>query len=637
MRVLAVLGALLVVATVAVAPATAGTAGGVRTARACSAPTRPHTFACHAERRTDVAVPHALTPHTTPAGFGPSALQSAYNLSGSGGSGATVAIVDAYNHPNAEADLAVYRAQFGLPACTTANSCFHKVNQTGGTSPLPANDAGWAEEIALDLDMVSATCPNCGILLVEANSAYDIDLYAAVDYAAAHASYVSNSWGGGEYTGQTADDVHFNHPGVAITVSSGDSGYGAEYPAASRYVTAVGGTSLVRDTGVTRGWTETAWDGAGSGCSGYDAKAVWQPTVATCARRAATDVSAVADPATGVSVYVSYVPSGDTAGWTVFGGTSASAPIIASVYALAGPPGASDYPAAYPYSHPADLYDVTSGDNGSCTGAVCHAGTGWDGPTGLGTPDGTAAFVPGSDSIAVTNPGAQTSTVGATVNLTLSASGGTGPFTWSVTGLPAGLALDVSTGVISGAASTASSSAVMITATSGSQSGSASFSWTVSASGAGCTAGQRLGNPGFETGRSAPWTASAGVVASTSAGQWPHSGHWYAWLDGYGTRHTDTLSQSLSIPAACTRATLSFWLKITSMEATRTAARDTLVVRVGATTLATYSNRNRSGYRKRTFDLSRYKGQTVRITFTGAEDPARATSFLVDDTALTVS
>ncbi|MEN3304177.1 MAG: hypothetical protein V7603_379 [Micromonosporaceae bacterium] len=636
MRVLAALCAVLVTGALGAAPAAAGTATRVRTARACSAPARARTFACHAERRKDVVVPHAVDPHTTPAGYGPATLRSAYQLSSSGGTGVTVAIVDAYNHPNAEADLATYRAQYSLPACTTANSCFRKVNQTGATSPLPVNDPGWAEEIALDLDMVSAICPNCNLLLVEASSAYDTDLYAAEDYAAAHANYVSNSWGGGEYAGQTVDDVHFNHPGVAITVSSGDSGYGAEYPAASRYVTAVGGTSLVRDTGVTRGWTETAWSGAGSGCSGHDAKPGWQPTIATCSRRGESDVSAVADPATGVAVYVSYVPSGDTAGWTVFGGTSASAPIIASVYALAGTPGTSDYPAAYPYSHPADLFDVTGGANGSCTGAMCHAGTGWDGPTGLGTPNGTAAFVPGSGSVSVTNPGSQTSTVGAPVSLILAASGGTGSFTWSASGLPAGLAVDASTGVVSGAATTAASSSVMITASSGGQSGSASFAWTVSAGGATCTAGQRLGNPGFETHSAAPWTATPDVVVSTSAGQAAHSGHWYAWLDGYGARHTDTLSQSLTIPAACTRATLSFWLKITTVESTRKTAYDKLAVKVGGTALATYSNLNRSGYTKRTFDLTRYKGQTVRISFTGTENSARATSFLVDDTALTV-
>ncbi|HKT03239.1 MAG TPA: putative Ig domain-containing protein [Rugosimonospora sp.] len=616
-------------------PAQAGTPNGVRTVRACSTPTRARTFACLAERRTDLPVPHALGPNAVPAGLGPAALQSAYRLpGGSAGTGATVAVVDAYNNPNAESDLATYRAQFGLPACTTGNGCFRKVNQNGGTTPLPANSPGWSAEISLDLDMVSATCPNCHILLVEASSAYDSDLYAAVDYAAAHAKYVSNSWGGGEYTGQTVDDVHFNHPGVAITVSSGDSGYGVEYPASSPYVTAVGGTSLTRNTGVARGWTETAWSGAGSGCSSFAAKPSWQPASSVCTRRREADVAAVADPATGVAVYSTY---GDS-GWAVYGGTSAAAPIVAAVYALAGTPGGTDYPAAYPYAHTGSLFDITSGANGSCSGALCHAGAGWDGPTGLGTPNGVAAFAPGgSAGVTVTNPGAQTGVVGTAVSLTLSASGGTGPYTWAATGLPTGLSLNASTGVVSGLPTTAGTYAVTVTATSGTASGGATFTWSISANGAVCTAGQRLGNPGFETGNPAPWTSTPAVVSSNGSGETSHSGTWFAWLDGYGTTHTDTLSQTVTIPSTCTSAVLTFWLKITTAETTTTVAFDKLTVKVGATTIATYSNLNKSGYLQRSFNLNAYKGQTVAITFTGTEDSSLATSFVVDDTALTLS
>ncbi|MGW0334509.1 S53 family peptidase [Streptomyces sp. NPDC003011] len=335
---------------------------------------------------------------STPSGYGPSDLQSAYGLTSaaaSKGSGETIAIVDAYDDPNAAADLAQYRSHYGLPACTTANGCFRKVGQTGSTTSLPAADSGWAEEISLDLDMASATCPNCGILLVEATSASMANLGKAVNEAVSlGAKYVSNSYGGSESASDTSyDSSYFNHPGVAITVSAGDSAYGAEYPAASRYVTAVGGTRLSAAS-TTRGWTESVWqtsstEGTGSGCSAYDTKPSWQ-TDTGCAKRMIADVSAVADPATGVSVYDSY---GVTAGWYTFGGTSASAPVIAGVYALAGTPSGGSYPARFPYAHPSALNDVTSGTNGTCpTSYFCTATTGYDGPTGLGTPAGTSAF-----------------------------------------------------------------------------------------------------------------------------------------------------------------------------------------------------------------------------------------------------
>src|ERR671935_1130486 len=292
-----------------------------------------------------------------PSGYGPADLQSAYKLpSATAGSGQTVAIVDAFDDPTAQSDLAQYRSFYGLPPCTTANGCFRKVNQTGGTLPMPAPSPDWALEISLDLDMVSAVCPNCHILLVEANPSLDTDLYTAEDTAARlGANTISNSWGGGEYSGQTSDDAHFVHPGVAITASSGDSGYGVSYPAASRYLTAVGGTSLTRNSS-SRGWTESAWSGAGSGCSAYDAKQSWQ-TDTGCSRRTVADVSAVADPNTGVAVLYGGL-------WFTVGGTSASSPIIASVYALAGNASSVTY-GSYPYSHTTGPFDVTTGRNGS--------------------------------------------------------------------------------------------------------------------------------------------------------------------------------------------------------------------------------------------------------------------------------
>ncbi|MFE3179827.1 peptidase S8 [Streptomyces violascens] len=387
--------ALALATPLAQAATSASTAAHVTTVRSCAAPTRPDVMACKALKVTGGTVKsadaeRALTAAAAPSGYGPASIQSAYKLpSATAGSGRTVAIVDAYDDPNAESDLAAYRAQYGLSACTTANGCFKKVGQTG-TSKLPRANAGWAEEISLDLDMVSAACPNCKILLVEASSSSMTNLGTAVNTAVSlGAKYVSNSYGGGESSSDTSyDTTYFNHPGVAITVSSGDGGYGTEYPAASRYVTAVGGTSL-NSSSSSRGWAESAWSDAGSGCSGYDAKPSWQKDTG-CAKRTVADVSAVADPATGVAVYDTY---GGDPGWEVFGGTSASAPLIAAVYALAGTPSSGSTPASFPYAHAGSLNDVTSGSNGSCSPAyLCKGGSGYDGPTGLGTPNGTAAF-----------------------------------------------------------------------------------------------------------------------------------------------------------------------------------------------------------------------------------------------------
>ncbi|MFB7667688.1 putative Ig domain-containing protein [Kitasatospora sp. NPDC056138] len=636
---------LLAVAAPSATAAGHSPASGVATKRLCAAPSHPGEMACLALARTDVAPKPSLAPNATPSGLGPSDLTSAYKLPSSAGSGATVAIIDAQDDPNAESDLATYRSQYGLPACTTANGCFKKVDQRGGTS-YPTADSGWAGEISLDVDMVSAVCPNCHILLVEADTADMNNLGAAVNEAVAlGAKYVSNSYGGSEdSTDPSSDSSYFNHPGVAITVSSGDSGYGVEYPAASQYVTSVGGTSLSRASNA-RGWSESVWgtssggDGAGSGCSSYDSKPSWQSD-SGCAKRTVADVSAVADPATGLAVYQTYGGSG----WAVYGGTSASSPIIASVYALAGTPAAGTYPASYPYAHASSLNDVTSGANGSCSPAyLCQAGTGYDGPTGLGTPNGTAAFTSGGstggNTVTVTNPGSQTTAQGGSVSLQVSASDSASGQTlgYSASGLPTGLSINSSTGLITGTATAAGTYNTTVTATdSTNASGSASFTWTVTgSSGGGCTGTQLLGNPGFETGSAAPWTASSGVI-DNSSGEPAHSGSWKAWLDGYGSSHTDTLSQTVSIPAGC-KASLSFWLHIDTAESGSTAY-DKLTVQANSTTLATYSNTNaNSGYVQKTFDLSSYAGKTVTLKFTGVEDSSLQTSFVIDDTALNIS
>ena len=326
----------------------------------------------------------------SPSGLNPSDLQSAYNLSATGGNGQTIAIVDAYDDPNAEADLGVYRSKFGLPACTTANGCFRKTDQNGGTN-YPRGNTGWAEEISLDIDMASAICPNCHILLVEASSNSFANLLAADDYAASQTSWISNSWSGGESSGEASNDSHFNKSGKVFTFATGDSGYGAQYPATSPYVVAVGGTSLKKASN-SRGWTETAWSGAGSGCSSYESQPSWQSSNANitsvCGKRAEADISAIGDPNTGVSVYDTYRESG----WLVFGGTSVATPIIASVYAVANNASTVGGNASYLYSHTSSYFDVTSGSNGSCGSLLCNGTSGWDGPTGLGTPNGSGGF-----------------------------------------------------------------------------------------------------------------------------------------------------------------------------------------------------------------------------------------------------
>jgi hypothetical protein len=373
----------------------------------CNTPQPPGFARCFAIVRTPSD--HRITPDASgppPTALGPADIQSAYKLpSATAGGGQTVAIVDAFDDPSAEADLAVFRSQYGLPPCTTANGCFSKVDQQGQASPLPANNGGpdgWALEISLDLDAVSSACPNCNILLVEADDNSNANLQAAVDEAVAlGAKFVSNSYGGNENSLELRDDTNYNHPGVAVTASAGDSGYGVNYPSASQYVTAVGGTTLTKDTSVARGWTESVWfgdppgDGTGSGCSAYEPQPSFQQGIsqltAVCKNRATVDVSADADPASGLAVY----DTDGISGWLQVGGTSLSSPLIAATYALAGTPAAGTYPNSYPYHDPSqssDLNNITSGSNGNCGNVLCNAGPGWNGPTGLGTPDGVKAF-----------------------------------------------------------------------------------------------------------------------------------------------------------------------------------------------------------------------------------------------------
>ncbi len=366
---------------------------GVYHKAVCKGPVAPLMARCFAHVVTDAAgtpKPGKASGDSTPSGFGPTDLRSAYATSGSlGSSSTTIALVDAFGYTNAESDLAVYRAQFGLPPCTTANGCFGKYNQNGQMSGYPSQNIGWAQESALDLDMASAMCPNCKIILVEANTSSFANLAAAENTAASLGAHViSNSYGGAE-SGSTPYEPSYNHAGLAITASTGDSAYGAgpQFPSSSPHVTAVGGTTLKKASKKPRGWKETAWSDGGSGCSTVYAKPSWQHDPG-CSMRMEADVAAVANPSTGVAVYG---PNGSgVSTWLVFGGTSVAAPLIGGVYGANG--GSVTY-GSNPYANTGALNDITKGGNGSCTPAYfCHAEVGYDGPTGLGTPIGVTAF-----------------------------------------------------------------------------------------------------------------------------------------------------------------------------------------------------------------------------------------------------
>ncbi|HYS34640.1 MAG TPA: putative Ig domain-containing protein [Pseudonocardiaceae bacterium] len=591
----------------------------VTSRHACAAPKRPDLLSCFALVRTDLPVRPADAAGT-PAGYAPQDLQSAYALpSSSAGAGLTVAVVDAFDYPGAESDLATYRAQYGLPPCTTANGCFRKADEHGGTS-YPAPDAGWAAEAALDIDMVSAICPNCHITLMEATQPSVVDLGTAVNTAVSlGAVAVSNSYGGPENSAQVGADWYFDHRGVAITVSAGDSGYGLLYPASSSHVVAVGGTSLIRSSG-GRGWTESAWNRTSSGCSAYESKPVWQAD-SGCVRRAVADVAAVADPATGVAVYDTYRT---TTGWQVFGGTSVSAPIIAGVYALAGRPAGTGYPSSYPYSHPSALNDVTVGTNGTCAvGYLCTAGAGYDGPTGSGTPNGITAF----GMVTVTDPGNQSSTVGIPVSLQIRATSTPGcTLSYHAVGLPAGLSIATLSGLISGTPTVTGTSAVTVTATDCTgASGSASFGWTVNSGGTGTS----ITNGGFETGGLSGWV-STGLTGVTTTAR--HSGS-YATIVGSMLASRDS-SISQTFRAADGSTTLSFWYDVICPD-TLTYDWATATLRDNSTGMVTrvlpMTCVSNSGWRQ--VDSAIAAGHSYTLTLTSHDDgyPADPTYTLYDD------
>lgn len=451
----AVLAAALTVALAGLAPAGADTAAGAITGQVAAQPScatatagmtacqiavsgggrsGPAGVAGSAGSESAAAEPAVAGPN--PTGYDPTQLQHAYDLTATGPSApATVAVVAPFDDPTVAADLAAYRTQFGLPACAqtlslSSPSCLTVINETGalvtpGSTTAPAANASWALQTSAQLDAISAICPSCKLLLAEVNSESVVDLGAGVNFAAdLGASVITLGVAEPETNEDPAwDTAYFQHPGIAITVAAGDGGYTGtvNYPAASQYVTAVGGTTLTAaaagsctaSAAGTRGWCETAWNdtsgATASGCSQFDPEPSWQVSglpsgdTACGSLRAVPDVSADADPATGIAVYDSFgvgSQSGDWQGTTGVGGTTVAAAIVAGIYALAGPAGSGTYPAAYPYTSAAGLTDVTTGTDvpsggTACTPAyLCTAGAGYDGPTGLGTPDGISAFLP---------------------------------------------------------------------------------------------------------------------------------------------------------------------------------------------------------------------------------------------------
>lgn len=353
---------------------------------ACAAKATPGHATCFAIGVANAHGQLKVSAKPLAAAFTPTDIQKAYKLSGKQSGGRTVAIVDAYGYPGLASDLATFRSNYGLSPCTVGNGCLTIMNQNGGSTP-PATDAGWDIEQALDVDAVSSACPDCKILVVQATSNSWANLGTAVNRAAIQSGVVaiSNSYGGGNMPNNSM----WEHKGIAVTASTGDNGYnGGSYPASDSKVVAIGGTSVFRDSSA-RGYHETAWSGAGSGC-GTNPQPAWQAGAGTtCSTKASADVSAAADPSNGgLNIYCGTVSG--CGGWAQYGGTSEASPIIASVYALSG--NVAKWPAKYPYNRTGHLYDVTSGSNGSCGAPVCQARAGWDGPTGLGTPKGVAAF-----------------------------------------------------------------------------------------------------------------------------------------------------------------------------------------------------------------------------------------------------
>ena len=361
--------------------------------RACGAVAPAGQVRCYAQWRTSgVRVVAKVGPSVPLPGFGygPPDIASAYQLDTTLGAGQTVAIVDAFDNPRVAADLAAYRNAWGLPPCGSSNGCFRKVNQRGGSKP-PLADPGWGVEIALDVQAVSASCPLCHILLVEADDPSFVNIGKSVNTAVRlGANVVSNSYGGDEFNGILGMGAnYYTHPGVAQVAASGDFGFGpAQFPAVWTNVIAAGGTSLTQNA--VGAWHEIAWGGAGSGCSAWVNKPAWQHDK-HCLMQTVADVSVVADPDSGFAVYDTFGLGPDN-GWIQVGGTSLSTPLISGMIGLASNAGQLSDP-SYIYRHRAGLHDVVGGSNGFCGGDyLCNGKKGYDAPTGLGSPRGVSAL-----------------------------------------------------------------------------------------------------------------------------------------------------------------------------------------------------------------------------------------------------
>jgi hypothetical protein len=392
---------LIALSTLTAAPAASHAAisatGHGSSQASCARATRPGQITCEGLM---VADRPAASAADGASGYGPDQLRSAYGLTAaarSDGSGSRVYIVSAYNDADIESDLAAYRDEYGLSDCTMANDCLQVLNQNGATSPLPPSsppEDQWSTVTALLADMVSALCPHCDITVLEATDDQGNGLYDATKEAGTlGAKFVAVPYGSRYDPTDNQLDSDFATTGVVYVAAGGDAGYadGPYWPNVLPNVVSVGGTTL---TQVGSTWSQTAWSGGTSGCLTSESKPSWQSGVPSsdCTGRASNDVSAVADPNTGVAVYDT--PGGG--GWILVGGTTNALGIIVATFALAGTPAPSETPNALLYARHASLTDVTSGSNGTCTPAplMCNATTGWDGPTGIGTPNGIAAFSP---------------------------------------------------------------------------------------------------------------------------------------------------------------------------------------------------------------------------------------------------
>jgi hypothetical protein len=383
------------------------------TRRVCDWDPQPGHVRCHSHVVVDLDGRWApMAPNSGKnVGLNPTDIQSAYKLPSTGGSSKTVAIIDAFDAPTIEADMAYFRSEFALPACTSASGCFRKLNQRGISTDLPQANADWAAEITIDVEMISAACPDCKIMLFEADTDTNTDVLATMQVAIGMGvDAVSNSFGATEdSTEPDVDKLYYSAaadggPGgnaLLIGVSTGDTGYGANYPATSSYVVAVGGTTLTTSAS-SRGWAEAAWSKGGSGCSAYIKKPSWQ-TDPGCNNRMEADVAAVADSATPVFFYCSDCTSPDAGGgsggadgsWYAGSGTSVAAPIVVGALMVLGiaPNAGTSWPEFIWARHSA-LFDVTTGSNGTCTTSYfCNAAVGYDGPTGWGTLDGNALML----------------------------------------------------------------------------------------------------------------------------------------------------------------------------------------------------------------------------------------------------